>query len=384
MKKKYYIYLIIMIIWTVLVLMIPTTGLTADVETASGYKSVDGPCELNFPDDHGEHIGFRTEWWYYTGNLTTGKGQEFGYQLTIFRRQISPSAAVRHWSRQPSKWRTNQIYLGHAALTDITAGRHYYSETVARGVLGLGGVELIDDAVQISIKDWTIRIQPDVHRLKAATPAFDFSLDLTPVKSQVLHGDKGYSRKGRLPEQASCYYSFPRLTTRGSIELKGKEFTVTGLSWMDHEFSTAPLEPGTVGWDWFSLQLDNQAELMVFLLRREDGADNPASSGTFIDRQGAPKHLSHADFTVTVLNEWQSPRSKAVYPARWSLSVPAYELSLTIEPNLANQELSTGETTNVTYWEGSVNVSGRMSGQPVQGKGYVELTGYAGKFDAPM
>ena len=373
-----------MVISAVLMFMVPAAGLTADAERVSGYKAVDGPCKLKFPDDHGEHIGFRTEWWYYTGNLTAGNGQEFGYQLTIFRRQINPSAAVRHWPEPSSNWRTNQIYLGHAALTDITAGRHYFSETVARGVLGLAGVESKDDTVQISIKDWSIRIQPDIHRLKAAAPAFSFNLDLTPVKNQVLHGDKGYSRKGRLPEQASCYYSFPRLNTRGSIESKGKGFTVTGLSWMDHEFSTAPLEPGTIGWDWFSLQLDNQTELMVFLLRREDGADNPASSGTFIGRQGAPKHLSHEDFTVTVLNEWQSPRSNAVYPARWSLNVPAYELALTVEPNLEDQELSTGETTNVTYWEGSVNVSGRMSGRPVQGKGYVELTGYAGKFDAPM
>jgi predicted secreted hydrolase len=379
-----YRYRMILMLTAWLALMVPAVGLTAGSETESGYAAVDGPCNLKFPEDHGGHPGFRTEWWYYTGNLTSDQGRQFGYQLTIFRRQISPPDAVRRWPDPASKWRTQHIYLGHAALTDITEGRHLYSETTARGALGLAGAERKGDVVNVSIQDWSIRIRPDTHRLKAGSAAFAFDLDLTPVKNPVLHGDKGYSRKGRSPQQASCYYSFSRLAAQGSIKLNEKDFAVAGLSWMDHEFSTAPLEPGTIGWDWFSLQLTNQTELMVFLLRHEDGTVSPASSGTYINRQGASRHLTAADLTVTVLDDWKSFRTNAVYPARWRVEVPALELALTVVPNLADQELQTGASTNVTYWEGSVSATGRVTGESVQGQGYVELNGYAGKFEAPM
>jgi len=342
------------------------------------YYALSGSCNLEFPRDHGAHPGFRTEWWYYTGNVETEQARRFGYQLTIFRRQISPPGAARHWPDPASKWRTQQLYLGHMALSDIDGKGHYSEEDISRGVLGLAGVRQTDGQVSVFIKNFVIEIGSKSHRLQATSKKFSFDLFLKPIKGPVLHGVRGYSRKGDTPDRASCYYSFSRLQTRGEIRFNDQEFAVDGLSWMDHEFSTADLQPGIEGWDWFSLQLDNGSELMLYLLRQADGHLNPASSGTLVDENGSTHHLSLDAIEIETLDTWESPHSAARYPSRWRLAVEINDLQLFIEPNLADQEMRTPGSTGVTYWEGSVFASGQARGKPVKGKGYVELTGYAG------
>ena len=349
-------------------------------DEVDGYTRVTGPCRLEFPADHGAHPDFRTEWWYYTGNLETEDGRPFGFQLTIFRRQISPPEARKEWPDPPSGWRTQQVYLGHAALTDISGGRHYSAEEIARGALQLAGVRQTPDATTVFLKRWRIRISPQGHKLSAVSSDFQLDLDLEPSKPIVLHGDRGYSRKGDLADRASCYYSFTRLKAKGRLMMNEREYAVRGTGWMDHEFSTAPLQAGIEGWDWFSLQLDKNKELMIYILRQSDGRPHPASSGTLVGADGLARHLSVADFHVAVLAHWRSPHSNGVYPARWQLSVPVAETSLSIVPNLADQEMRTPGSTGVTYWEGSVSVTGQSSGDRVSGKGYVELTGYAQTF----
>jgi predicted secreted hydrolase len=187
-----------------------------------------------------------------------------------------------------------------------------------------------------------------------------------------------------MPESASCYYSLTRLETRGRVTLAEKTVAVSGLSWMDHEFSTAPLEPGLVGWDWFGLQLSDHTEIMIYLLRQKDGKFDPASSGTVIRSDGKTEHLSTHEIEVTVTDTWSSPNSKAEYPARWRLRIPSPAMDLMIAPNLADQEMRTKESTGVTYWEGSVSVQGVKEGRQIDGQGYVELTGYAKPFDTPL
>jgi len=356
----------------------------AAADSADGYLAVTGPCRLAFPADHGAHPGYRTEWWYYTGNLTTPDGRPFGFQVTVFRRQIGPTNDRRSWPDPSSAWRTQQLYLGHIALSDISGRQHLFAEDMSRGALGLAGVIQTGVDTAVFLKSWKIDIGPRAQRLQAATEAFAIDLDLVPLKSPVLHGDQGYSRKGDTAERASCYYSFTRLKTEGTIRLHDRELAVSGLSWMDHEFSTAALQPGIVGWDWFSLQLDNGTELMLYRLRQEDGQPNPASSGTLVNADGTIRHLSADDGKLTVLEYWQSPRSGGRYPAAWQVTVPSAELSLSIVPNLADQEMRTPGSTAVTYWEGSVSITGEMAGRPVKGKGYVELTGYAQAFEQPL
>jgi len=350
----------------------------------SDFLSVTGPCNLVFPKDHGSHWGYRTEWWYYTGNLDAETGNRYGFQLTFFRSQINAPADEKRRPSPSSAWRARQIYLGHAAITDIFKKRHLQSELMARGALGMAGVSQEAMDTMVFIKNWSAKIGANRHLLKTVTDDFSYELTLKPVKPPVLHGDAGYSRKGSTPERASCYYSFPRLKTEGVLTFGAKTIAVQGLSWMDHEFSTAPLEPGIIGWDWFSLQLSDQTEIMLYLMRNEQGRFSPVSSGTYIDVSGKPQHLTINDFKVDVLNFWKSSRSQAVYPVHWRLTVFPLAIQLTAKASLSDQEMQTQATTGLTYWEGSISINGSVGKRPVKGKGYVELTGYAQSFNAPM
>jgi predicted secreted hydrolase len=365
-------------------LVIPLFSFHAAAGDADGYLAVTGPCRLAFPADHGAHPGYRTEWWYVTGNLETPDGRPFGFQVTIFRRQIGPTSDRLSWPEPSSAWRTQQIYLGHIALSNITGREHLFAEDISRGALGQAGVMQTGIDTTVFLKNWKIDIGPQRQRIHAATETFAIDLDSVPMKSPVLHGDQGYSRKGDTAERASCYYSLTRLKTEGTIRLQDRELAVSGLSWLDHEFSTAALQPGIVGWDWFSLQLDNGTELMLYRLRQEDGQPNPASSGTLVKADGTTRHLSVDDVKLTIAEHWRSPRSGGRYPSAWLVEVPTAELDLSIVPNLSDQELRTPGSTAVTYWEGSVSIAGKMTGRPVKGKGYVELTGYAKAFEQPL
>jgi predicted secreted hydrolase len=348
-----------------------------------GYLAVTGPCDLEFPKDHASHPGYRTEWWYYTGNLQSAAGNRYGFQLTFFRRRIIPLGSESKWPSPASAWRTGQIYLAHAALSDLDEKHQfYYDQCFGRGVLGIAGESRDHDGVRIFVEKWFARIGPKTLHLKMISDKFSFDLDLTPLKPIVLHGKRGYSRKGSSPESASCYYSLTRLKTKGQVTLTGKTFTVSGFSWMDHEFSTAPLEPGIVGWDWFGLQLSDNTEIMIYLLRQKDGQWNPASSGTYIGSNGKTRHIPIHDIEATVKDTWKSPNSGAVYPARWQLRILSQDMDLSIVPNLADQEMRTREGTGVTYWEGSVSVRGIKKGRRIGGQGYMELTGYAKPFEA--
>jgi predicted secreted hydrolase len=373
-------------LWAALIVWCAGIALSAAEE--GGFRQVTALCQLNFPADHGPHPAFRTEWWYYTGNLSTEAGRPFGFQLTFFRTALKPPGERKNWPAPASAWRSDQVYLAHAAVSDIEGGRHLQAEQMARPVLCLAGAERTEERVTIHLNNWQTVIAPRGHRLEAGTEAFAIRLDLKPQKPVVRHGKAGYSRKGTAAERASCYYSYTRLETTGTLTLDGTDHEVRGTAWMDHEFSTAPLEPGITGWDWFGLQLSDRlggrTEVMVYLLRQADGGLHPASSATFVDAAGRPHHLKREALRVQPLAHWTSPHSGARYPAGWQVTLVPLDLTLKVEPNLADQEMRTKRSTGVVYWEGSVRIKGTRAGEPVSGVGYVELTGYTQPFDAPM
>lgn len=353
-------------------------------EGQEGFLSVTGPCNQTFPEDHGAHPGYRTEWWYYTGNLQAASGARYGFQLTFFRSQMSPTAATQRWPRPASAWRTHQLYAAHAAISDLNKKKHRHAEVMAREALGIAGVSQQASSTTVFIKDWSATIGADKHTLTARSADFAIDLKLQPTKPPVLHGQSGYSRKGSAVGRASCYYSLTRLNSKGRLKIGGETVTLEGLSWMDHEYSTASLEAGIVGWDWFSLQLSDQTEIMLYLLRDQNGQVNPASSGTFIDRAGMSQHLTREDFSVTALEQWKSPRSGAVYPVAWRLNIKPLAIELALAANLSNQEMVTTASTGVTYWEGSVSASGTAGKRSVKADGYAELTGYAEALRDPL
>jgi predicted secreted hydrolase len=343
-------------------------------ESTSGFERVTGPRALVFPDDFGPHPDFQTEWWYYTGNLQGEDGRRFGYQLTFFRRAVRPPAERVERS---SAWAAEQIYLAHFTITDVNGRGFYPFERFERGAAGLAGASA-DPAYRVWLRDWSVEQQSaDTYRLRAAEEGISLDLILRDSKGIILQGDQGYSRKGPEPGNASLYYSQTRLESQGTLTVGGQPYPVSGLSWLDREISTSVLSEGQVGWDWFAVQLDDGSELMAFYLRRADGSVDPFSSGTYIRPDGSTVPLTREDFTITPRGTWRSPRSGGEYPASWEIRIPALDLSLAIQPLLADQELNL----SYTYWEGAVQITGTRAAQPVTGYGYVELTGYTESFE---
>ena len=258
------------------------------VDTAEEFRFATEGYRYSFPRDHGAHEEFRTEWWYYTGQVTAKDGRPFGYELTFFRRGMPRDQT----KTLPSQWAVTHLYLAHFAVSDLSKGRFHYADKMSRAGLGKAGAA--QDRLHVWIDRWSAESPssaPDTQILQAADGDMAIQFTVSPGKPLVVHGTDGISRKGSAPGQASHYYSFTRLATTGILTIGNESFDVTGTSWMDHEFGSADLDKDLVGWDWFSLQLDDQRELMLYRLRRADGSAHSASSGTLIDRNGQGHHL---------------------------------------------------------------------------------------------
>lgn len=361
------------------------------VGDAEGYARAESPREFEFPRDHGPHPDYRTEWWYFTGNLEAVDGRRLGYQLTFFRSALAPEMPSRS-----SAWASRQAWMAHLAVTDVADGSFRAFERFSRAGPGLAGARA--RPLRVWLEDWWVAAVNggegseegrDTARATAAaeswrSPAFParlrageggvaLDLRLAPGKPPVLHGESGLSRKGSEPGNASYYYSLTRLETRGTITLDGREHPVRGLSWLDREWSTSALEEDQVGWDWFSLQLTDGWDLMFYRLRRRDGSTDRHSAGSLVDSGGARAALEVDAVELEVTDTWSSPAGDVTYPSRWILRAPGHDLELRVEPLVADQELDL----TFRYWEGAVSVRGTHRGRRVEGTGYVELTGYA-------
>jgi predicted secreted hydrolase len=335
----------------------------------AGYHRAYQPRPFHFPSDHGPHPEFRNEWWYVTGNLIDTTGRQFGYQLTIFRIALSPTAPPAD-----SPWRANQVYMGHFALTDVTGNRHYGFERFGRGALGLAGAQATP--FRVWLEDWVLTgAESDLFPLRIRARENDIAIDLTleAGKPVVLQGDRGLSQKSVEPGNASYYYSHTRMPTRGTVRVDGRNFAVNGASWLDREWSTSALGPDQSGWDWFALQLDDGRELMFYRLRRQDGGMDSFSKGVWVETDGQTRRLQWSDVALQPLGEWISPHTRDRYPAGWRLRLPADNMELTVTPKVADQEMRL----TVRYWEGAVAVSGRTGDRAVSGQGYLEMTRYA-------
>lgn len=348
----------------------------------SGFARATAPRPITFPADHGPHADYQTEWWYYTGNLAAADGRRFGFQLTFFRRALAPPADL---PQRSSDWAAGQVYMAHFAVSDIASNHYQAFERLDRGAAGLAGAQA--DPYRVWLEDWQA-VQTDADpsacprpdavlcavRLQAAKDNVAIDLALIDAAGPSLQGDQGFSRKGGDAGQASYYYSLTRLETSGEVSVNGQRYTVSGLSWMDHEWSTSYLSKDQAGWDWFSIQLDGGGQLMVFQLHQADGSVDPFSSGLWVEPDGSTRRLRREDFQIQVTDTWKSPHTGATYPAGWTVAIPAVGLSLQIHPLMADQELNF----SYSYWEGAAAISGSRNGAAVSGHGYVELTGYSG------
>ncbi len=358
------------------------TGLPAGPaeSQAPAWQPADSAYVWAFPRDHWAHAGYQTEWWYLTGHLTPAgdTAPRFGYQFTFFRVGLLPNG-----TELQSTWAATDLIMGHAALTDRRTGHHRFSEIVYRATPLLGTFQPFPDTLLAwsrgppgTAERWTLAWNGAAFNvaMQDTRARTGFALTTRPAKPLVFQGPNGFSRKGQGPTAASQYYSFTRLVTSGTVVMDGDTLAVRGTSWMDKEFGSNQLAPGQVGWDWFSLHLDDGRELMLYVLRDSTGGVD-YGRGTLVAAEGAVRFLTPADWTIDVRARWRSDATGAVYPARWRVRVPSAGLELDLEPVVANQENVSRLIADLAYWEGAVVV--RDGRGAVIGRGYVELTGYA-------
>ena len=343
-------------------------------EPDDGFARVQGPRNFHFPADHGAHDAYRSEWWYFTGLVQSAGGKQYGYQLTFFRFSLINDADDRN--SHSTAYRRSGLLMGHFALTDVAANAHTSFERLSRDGAGLGGVNA-DQGIRIWLEDWTAQIGADgIWELSARAGkgpeaiAIDFSLQTaTPP---LLHGDRGYSRKGPEEGQANHYYSLIHLDTSGTLYVGGHSVTVAGTSWMDHEWGTSALPADSPGWDWFGLQLEDGTVLMAAQVRTSSGKPEPSFVNSLLTSEGQLHKLDQSQVRIETDAYWQSPRTGVVYPAAWELAVPDFALECQVRPLVADQEF----VGSAVYWEGAVSADCRAKGRPVVGQGYAELTGY--------
>lgn len=359
---------LVALVVTAAVLMVVMGGAAA----ADDWRQAIGSRQWSFPRDHGNHPEYRTEWWYVTGNLRDAAGKRYGYQLTFFRQGIRLSVG-----EGGNAWSIRDVYLAHFAISDVAGSRFFHSERASRRGPELAGAR--EGTMDVWLLNWSMRQEGEAVNLYARDGEKELKLRLLSRKPMVFHGKNGLSQKGPAPGQASYYYSYTNMETSGTITVPGgAPVVVTGSSWFDHEFGSNQLTADQVGWDWFALRLSDGREVMLYVLRRKDGSVEPASSGTIVDKDGRSRHLPLSDVSIEVLERWKSPKSGGTYPGKWRINVKTGDLDITVTPLFANQELITGRSTGITYWEGAVGARGKSGGRDVTGEGYVELTGYAG------
>ena len=346
---------------------------------------------FEFPRDHFAHPSFDSEWWYYTGNLSTAAGRHFGFELTFFRRSRAggsmgtEAGAGAVGAAGPSAWGLDQIWIAHFAVTDTREGRFLVDERINRSGPGLAGADA--GKRRIWNGNWSVEWRPGdevrpVQALTAMHPDAALRLTLEPRKPVVVHGRDGVSRKvAGDPRAVSHYLSFTRLAAAGTLVVAGEEFAVRGLAWMDHEFfSDYPMQ-GKVGWDWMSVQLDDGADLMLFGLRDAAGRHGPDVTGVLVDPDGGVRPVGWGGAALRPGRRWRSGATGAGYPVEWRVAVPALDLRLDLRPRLDGQEVFADRGLLPPYWEGAVLVSGEREGRPAAGVGYLEMTGYAERID---
>jgi predicted secreted hydrolase len=344
------------------------------IARADDYKIAQPGYSFVFPQDYFNHEDYQTEWWYYTGNVKSADGHRLGFELTFFRQGVSRAAPQDTWT-------VRDLWMAHIALSDISGQRFLSEERLNRAGPGIAGVDAQTGLVWNG--NWQAHIAEDEETLRGVADKFALNLTLKPVKEPVIQGQNGASQKAEGSGHASHYFSVTRLLTTGSIELDGKTYQMEGTSWIDHEFFTGSMAANESGWDWLSIQLADNSELMLYRLRHKDGSIDPYSSGSYVDANGKTQFLSSSDFTMTPADAatWTSPATKASYPIQWHVSIPRLKLQMDVTTPLKSQEL-TGKF-GTTYWEGAIDTAGNRDQSPLQGVGYLEMVGYAHS-DSPI
>jgi predicted secreted hydrolase len=329
---------------------------------AEDYPSVVPGRALEFPRDFGSHADFRNEWWYITGWVKDSSGAPYGVQITFFRNR--PRVA----EESVSKFAPRQLLFAHAAIADPKLGRLRHDERAARA--GFGLAEASETSTDVHINDWALALAGREYLARVVARDFRFDLRFAQTEAVLLQGDAGFSRKGKSAANASYYYSEPQLHVTGGIAIGNAESNVTGTAWLDHEWSSEPLAPEAVGWDWTGLNFDDGGALMAFRMRDRAGATLWAG-GAQRAADGRVRKIAPDEVGFDAKRRWRSPHTTIEYPV--AMELRAATASYALEPLMDDQELDARASTGTIYWEGAVRA---LSGGRDVGRGYLELTGY--------
>jgi len=327
---------------------------------------------LSLPADAAAHYWAQNEWWYYTGHLKAEDGREFGYELTFFKRITSEDKVPHFFIPIPAHWLKDLGMMGHFVITDITHQKFMTQEV--NNFFGLPS-KADDTKYDLMIGTWTAREEEGKHLLYAEMDDGRIELELQPVKVAALHGRQGIVDKGG--GNSNYYYSLTNMKTSGTLTIGGESLDVHGKSWMDHEYGTMKLTYPQSGWDWFSIQLENHYELMIYVIRSEGDLKNSLVGGTFVLPNGKTIPVKARDIEIRNLDYWHSEKTDSDYPSSWEIIVRPFKLKLKCQPIMAEQEVNLQP---MPYWEGAISVSGTFHGKSVKGQGYIELVGYSRKY----
>ena len=335
---------------------------------------------VELPRDLYAHEFAQTEWWYYTGHMQTEAGRRFGFELVFFKRRTD----LDRFGVVPLRLIANPLYLAHFAVTDESRRSFRYAHRKSANGLLDPPAHMSAGRYELKLGDWTVRESRGRHLLRATLGGdLIFEAQLAPTKPAALNGHEGAGVSFKDHGEASRYFSYTRMRAAGRITWRGETERFTGEAWMDREFGTWKTRDGQKGWDWFSLQLGDGTELMVYHIRDREGRPSAFSSGTFVDAEGAGTHLTREDFRLDATAHWRSPHTGTVYPSGWRLTAPRVGVDVTVTPVIEDQELDTRGTTMIVYWEGACAVGGTRDGRPVEGRAYVELVGYDRSHEQP-
>ena len=352
---------------SVAALLLLTVCLCPGLASSQDYQTATREYKLEFPHDHGAHDKFQTEWWYYTGQLYRSDhkpfvdSSDYGFQLTFFRRRLN--------TKVKGSW--NQGYLSHAAIADFTQGTYTFQTLRNRSGLGIAGAK--ESGLEVWNEDWKVISDGEKQILS-------FNLDggitahlvAVPETAPVPQGKDGFSIKGFCADCASMYYSFPKLKLSGELTLPDKTVVpVTGMSWMDHEFMTNALQKDQTGWDWFSLNIGPDRQVMLFRMRSVESGKS-FYIGKLVEN-GSVSDLNANEFSISETKWWKSDKSGGNYPIDWHIQIPKLKLDTEIHARMKNQEIADEDAYDFAYWEGAVSNTDNSV------IGYVELTGYAKK-----
>ena len=404
-------------------------GFFGNMQSRDSFTPVQRDYIVELPRDHKSHPDFQLEWWYLTFVLSTEDGQEFGLQYTLFRFNTElnappsvkvnaeNSAEVNANNHIAKNWTNGQQWMGHASLH--TAEQHYFEERFASG--GVGNAYVNQQPFTTVIDDWAWKAaqaevqtgaeskamfpsvlkvafgQSSTHhpvRINGKIPttaadslselndapsvsAVKVSLNLDTYGPFIKQGDNGYSKKTQDERLRSYYYSQPFINAKGTLNIEGNSVRVTGKGWFDHEWTSHLANSEAMGWDWFSLHLDDGSKLMAFRMHAmNENMKNSTSkhseiftTASYIAKNGTKETIEQANVSITptayeTINEGESPRS---VPTAWRIQIPEKDIDLFIRPFKENQ----WNNSLFPYYEGRVEIKGSHSGS-----GFMELTGY--------